>query len=264
MSDELPLPDMSLALDAPQNSAIVSEWLLGTSAVLAHHLGRTDTARLIADVSSVEVRIWNTGYGQEGYRVVLVVEPHLYPAYNESELDAITEVMRDVVWGSGKQIDVLVARPSIPLLGPDWRKQIKTANGPKPSNQGRKPRLEPSHPIEDQFHFANEWELDVYRVLRERQAALPDNETIGIMPLGGMRVRGWTFEPDLLITYRGYAGVIEIDGPHHKGRAAADRSSDRLFLHAGVRYVDRLNVEEVKSRAEVEKFVIDFLTQLGR
>ncbi|MFF4349994.1 hypothetical protein [Streptomyces sp. NPDC001530] len=27
MSDELPSPDMSLALDAPQNSAIVSEWL---------------------------------------------------------------------------------------------------------------------------------------------------------------------------------------------------------------------------------------------
>ncbi|MFF7749814.1 hypothetical protein ACFZCP_11260 [Streptomyces sp. NPDC007971] len=264
MSDELASPDMSLALDAPQNAPLVSEWLLGTSAVLAYHLGKTDTARMIADVSSIEVRLWNTEYSQEGYRIVLVVEPSLYSTYNERELESIAEVMRDVVWGSSKSVDEVVARPSIPRLGPDWRRQIKTADGPKPSNQGRRQQLEPSHPVEDQLRFTNEWELDVYRVLRERQHALPDNETIGIMPLGGMRVRGWTFEPDLLVTYCGFAGVIEIDGPQHKGHAGRDHSRSRLFLHSGVKVVDRLNVEEVKSRAEVEKFVNDFLAQLKR
>lgn len=255
---------MSLTLDAPENAPRVSEWLLGTSAVLAYHLGKTDTARMIADVSSVEVRLWDTDYNQEGYRIVLVVEPGLYPTYHDDVLDEIAGVVREVLWGSGKSISELVARPSIPRLGPDWRRQIKNADGPKPSNQGRKVQLEPSHPVEDQLRFTNEWELDVYRVLRERQHALPDNETIGIMPLGGMRVRGWTFEPDLLITYRGYAGVIEIDGPQHKGHAGRDHSRTRLFLHSGVKVVDRLNVEEVKSRAEVEKFVSDFLAQLQR
>ncbi|WP_329297986.1 hypothetical protein OG410_04930 [Streptomyces sp. NBC_00659] len=264
MSDELPSPDMSLALDAPANAPLVSEWLLGTSAVLAFHLGKTDMARMIADVSSAEVRLWNTEYDHEGYRIVLVVEPGLYPTYDEKALEGIAVVMRDVMWGSSKSVDELVARPSIPRLGPDWRRQIKTADGPKPSNQGRKVQLEPSHPVEDQLRFTNEWELDVYRVLRERQESLPDDETIGIVPLGGMRVRGWTFEPDLLITYRGYSGVIEIDGPHHKGHAGRDRSRDRLFLNAGVKYVDRLNVEEVSSRAEVEKFVDGFLTRLTR
>ncbi|TGB03206.1 hypothetical protein [Streptomyces sp. MZ04] len=264
MSDELPSPDMTLALDAPKNAPLVSEWLLGTSAVLAYHLGKADIARMIADVSAVEVRLWNTEFDHEGYRVVLVVEPSLYSAYNEQQLEPITEVMRDVLWGSGKSVDELVARPSIPRLGPDWRKQIKTANGPKPSNQGRKVQLEPGHPFENQLRFTNEWELDVYRALRERQESLPDNETIGIMPLGGMRVRGWTFEPDLLITYRGYAGVIEIDGPHHKGHAGRDHSRSRLLLHSGVKVVDRLNVEEVNSRAEVKKFVDDFLAQLKR
>ncbi|MCQ4193857.1 hypothetical protein [Streptomyces parvulus] len=264
MSDELSSPDMSLALDAPQNSAVVSEWLLGTSAVLAYHLGDTDTARLIADVSSAEVRIWNTEYEHEGYRVVLVVEPHLFPRYDEPALDQVADVMRQVVWGSGKAIDELVARPSIPRLGSDWRRQVKTADGPKPSNQGRRMQLEPNRPVEDQLRFTNEWERDVYRVLKGRQQRLPDNETIGIMPLGGMRVRGWTFEPDLLITYRGYAGVIEIDGPQHKGHAGYDHSRSRLFLHSGVKVVDRLNVEEVKTLAEVEKFVDDFLTQLKR
>ncbi|MEV0483767.1 hypothetical protein AB0I69_24560 [Streptomyces sp. NPDC050508] len=264
MSDELPSPDMSRALDTPENAPLVSEWLLGTSAVLAYHLGKTDVARMIADASSVEVRLWNTEYNEEGYRIVLVVEPGLYPMYDDDAMEGIVEVMREVLWGSAKQVDTLVARPSIPRLGPDWRRQIKTADGPKPSNQGRKVQLEPSHPVEDQLRFTNEWELDVYRVLRERQESLPDDETIGIVPLGGMRVRGWTFEPDLLITYRGYAGVIEIDGPHHKGHAGRDHSRSRLLLNAGVRYVDRLNVEEVSSRAEVEKFVDSFLTRLTR
>ncbi|MDW8806103.1 DUF559 domain-containing protein [Streptomyces scabiei] len=264
MSDELASPDMSLALDAPRNTPLVSEWLLGTSAVLAYHLGKTDTARMIADVSSAEVRLWNTEYNQEGYRIVLAVEPGLYPTYDDDAIEAIADVVREVLWGSGKSIDQLVVRPSIPRLGTDWRKKIKTADGPKPSNQGRKVQLEPGHPVEDQLRFTNEWELDVYRVLRERQHSLPDNETIGILPLSGMRVRGWTFEPDLLITYRGHAGVIEIDGPHHKGHAGRDHSRTRLLLHSGVKVVDRLNVEEVSSRTEVEKFVDDFLTQLKR
>ncbi|MFI6404497.1 hypothetical protein [Streptomyces sp. NPDC050548] len=107
MSDELASPDMSMALDAPQNAPLVSEWLLGTSAVLAYHLGKTDVARMIADVSSAEVRLWNTEYNEEGYRIVLVVEPGLYPTYTDPELDSIAEVIRDVLWGSGKSVDSL-------------------------------------------------------------------------------------------------------------------------------------------------------------
>ena len=82
MSAELASPDMSLPLDADVNAPLVSEWLLGTSAVLAYHLGQTDTARMIADVMAAEVRLWNTNYDHEGYRIVLVVDPSLYPAYD--------------------------------------------------------------------------------------------------------------------------------------------------------------------------------------
>ncbi|MGI5134220.1 MULTISPECIES: hypothetical protein [unclassified Streptomyces] len=63
MSDELRSPDMSVALDTAENKAVVSQWLLATSAVLAHHFGDTDTARLIADVTSVEVVLWDTESG---------------------------------------------------------------------------------------------------------------------------------------------------------------------------------------------------------
>ncbi|MGV9427851.1 hypothetical protein ACWDO7_26615 [Streptomyces sp. NPDC003656] len=264
MTEALSPPDLSMALDTPENAPLVGEWLLGTSAVLAHHQGDAPLAELIADVQSVDVKLWDTEWGREGYRVVLAVEPHLYPRYKEAELSAIVDLMRQVLSASGKLVDEIDVRPTLPRLGPDWRKQVKNVSGPKPSNQGRSPRHNVRHPVEDQLHFTNEWELGVYRVLKEMQATLPDSDTIGIAPLGGMRVRGRTFEPDLLITYRGHAGVIEIDGPHHKGRAASDHSRDRLLRNAGIKYIDRLHVEEVESLTEVKKFVKDFLLQLGR
>lgn len=264
MSEELPSPDMSLALDHPDSRATVSEWLLGTSALLAHQQGDNDTAELITDVLSLDVVLWDTEFGREGYKIVLVVEPSLHSRFGEAELDSIADVMRLVLAPTGKQIDILDVRPTLPRLGKDWRNQVKTVNGPKSSNQGRKPRLAPHHWIEDQLYFTNQYELQLYQVLKKRQAALSDNETIGIMPLGGMRVRRRVLEPDFLITYRGRVAVIELDGPHHRDRASADHSRDRQLRHAGVSFVERLNVEEVNTLDEVEKFVDDFLAQLSR
>ncbi|MFD7917257.1 hypothetical protein ACFV30_42415 [Streptomyces sp. NPDC059752] len=163
----------------------------------------------------------------------------------------------------GETVDHIQVVPSVPEVSADWRKQLRTASGPRPTNQGRQVRLEPQHPMEDRLHFTNQWEHGVYQVLKEQQARLPANETIGIMPLSAMRVRGYTYEPDFLVTYRGRAGVIEIDGPHHKDRASADKSRERLLRHAGVHYVDRPDVRDTKAKSEVETFVSDFLKQLG-
>ncbi|MFI1486914.1 DUF559 domain-containing protein [Streptomyces sp. NPDC020747] len=264
MSDELASPDMSLSLDAPQNIALVSEWLLGTSALLMQHQGAAKIAELIADVTSLEIRLWNTQWDEEGYKVTLVVEPSLLPRYDQEALKSIGEAMQMVLRPAGKDVDEIHARPEIPRLAAGWRKQVKSVNGPKPSNQGRKPRLASRHWVEDQLYFTNQYELELYQALKKRQAALPDNETIGIMPLGGMRVCRRVLEPDFLITYRGRVAVIELDGPHHRDRASADHSRDRQLRHAGVSFVERLNVEEVNTLAEVEKFVDDFLAELGR
>ncbi|MFD7569931.1 hypothetical protein ACFV6U_05260 [Streptomyces sp. NPDC059810] len=268
MSHELLSPDMSIALDAPQNSAIVSEWLLGTSALLMQHQGETETAELIADVTALEVRLWNTQFDQEGYRVVLVVEPRLYPRYDEAALKRIEKAMDMVLAPSGKDIDEIAVRPEIPHLAAGWRDQLRgrRSSGPKPSNHARRVRDLPNHPVEDDLHFTNEWEYRVYQVLREKQAALPDNETIGIMPLCRVRVLGSTREPDFLITYKGRAGVIEVDGPHHEGpkRASNDHSRTDLLINAGVEWVARLDVRDTTEKAEVEKFVSNFLARLTR
>ncbi|RZE40133.1 hypothetical protein C0Q95_21155 [Streptomyces albidoflavus] len=260
---ELLSPDLSIPLD---NN--VSEWLLGTSAVLLHHQGERVSATLLTQVQFLEVTLWDTEFGREGYKITLVVEPHLYPDFGTTEMDTIADAMRTVLSPSGKSIDILNVRPELTRLGTDWRQHLNTANGngPAPANQGRKARLaaEDQHPVKDDLHFTNEWEYGLYEVLKERQAALPDNDTIGIMPLAGIRLLGRTREPDFVITYKGRAGVIEVDGPHHAGprRASNDHSRDALMYNAGIRWVARLDVRDVKARAEVEKFVDNFLARL--
>lgn len=266
MSFELSSPDMSLPLDAERNAPLVSEWLLGASALLMKHQGDIRTAELIADVSALEVRLWDTQFDREGYRIVLVVDAQLFPRYDEEALKRIEKVMQTVLMPAGKEVDEFAVRPDI-RLPTGWRDQFRQPSGPRPSNHARKVRRDlPNHPIEDDLHFTNEWEYRVYQVLKEKQAALPDNETIGIMPLGKMRVLGSTREPDFLITYKGRAGVIEVDGPHHEGpkRASNDHSRTDLLINAGVEWVARLDVRDTTEKAEVEKFVSNFLARLTR
>ncbi|GAA0648150.1 hypothetical protein GCM10009548_12040 [Streptomyces malaysiensis subsp. malaysiensis] len=269
MGEDLSSLDMMLAnsdgLSDEELIRIRGERVLGAAAILLHRQGDAETAAMAADVTSSHLIFsGEDSGGMEWYRAVLDVDPHLVPRYTEEVLQRISNAMRAATardpWMRVMHIQVL---PTIPEVSANWRKQLQSASGPQPTNQARRGRLEPQHPMDDGLHFTNKWEHAVYRVLKERQAALPDNDTIGILPLCAMRVRGHTYEPDLLITYRGRAGVIEIDGPHHKGRASDDKSRERLLRNAGVGYIDRLDVRDSTEKTEVEKFVTDFLKHLG-
>ena len=77
-----------------------------------------------------------------------------------------------------------------------------------------------------------------------------------------MRVRERNVGPDFLITYRGKAGVIEVDGPHHHGRAAADQSRDRQLSDAGVQWIERIVVEDTTDTKNLDAFIEQFLSRL--
>ncbi|MFF3326245.1 hypothetical protein [Streptomyces sp. NPDC002889] len=77
-----------------------------------------------------------------------------------------------------------------------------------------------------------------------------------------MRVVRHIFEPDLLVTYKGRTGVIEIDDPHDKGRRSDDASRERLLRNASIKHIDRIDVRDSTTKAEVEKFVETFLKHL--
>jgi hypothetical protein len=129
----------------------------------------------------------------------------------------------------------------------DWRADLQRRLAVKPSNQAR---LVPAYVpflYEDRMAFRSDPELSVYRAVRRAQASLPPHETIGILPNPCMRIAGNTWEPDNLVTYKNRVGVIEVDGPHHRQRWAADNTKDNLYEDAGVAYVQRITVEDTES-----------------
>lgn len=77
-----------------------------------------------------------------------------------------------------------------------------------------------------------------------------------------MRTAQRTFWPDFLVTHRGRAGVIEVDGPHHHGRAAADQSRDRQLEDAGIVLVERIVVEDVTNETGLDLSIERFLSRL--
>lgn len=268
MGEELRALDDILAdpnLSPEELQRLRCEKVLGTTAVMLHRQGNpqaTELAVMLAELATLDLEYHDEDWGVDYFDAYLEVEPYLVPKFPPEAIQKILDVMHDATRKDPFNIRDLEVRPILPRVGTDWRKQLKSANGTRPTNQARRVRLEPQHPMEDGLHFTNEWELGVYRVLKARQAVLPDNDTIGIVPLSGMHVRDFTFEPDLLVTYRGRVGVIEIDGPHHKDRASADKSRERLLRNAGVKYIDRIDVRDSTQKHEVEKFVTDFLKHL--
>jgi hypothetical protein len=117
-------------------------------------------------------------------------------------------------------------------------------------------------PMADGLTFGSKAEIVVWNELKSVQAMLPRTETIGIVPNCVLRVAGHEFSPDFVVTYKGRAGIIEVDGPHHRGRYAADRQKDELELDAGVKYAYRIPVEDVSVPAHLYGHFERFLKRL--
>jgi very-short-patch-repair endonuclease len=69
-------------------------------------------------------------------------------------------------------------------------------------------------------------------------------------------------EVDFLVTYRGRAGVVEVDGDTHRNRYAADQSRDRFLRDAGINVVERIVAEDSNDPAALDLFVKRFLNRL--
>ncbi|KPI25351.1 hypothetical protein OK074_6965 [Actinobacteria bacterium OK074] len=239
-----------------------AEKVLAVSATLLHQRGHGDVAALLAQAESCDLEYQEEDWGKSWFEVVLDFDHSQLERFTEEVQQRVLSAMQEVSDRDNFGISALRPRAILPEVGADWRQQLTTGGKARPSNHARKVRIGQPHPQADGLHFTNEWEWRVYAVLCEQQHQLPDNDTMGILPLGAMKVRDYVFEPDFLVTYRGYAGVIEVDGPHHKGRSSNDKSRERLLRHAGVKYIDRIDVRDASTKEEVEKFVTDFLRHL--
>ncbi len=135
-----------------------------------------------------------------------------------------------------------------PAASTSWARAADRAALDRPINQARRERAGGPHPGEDGLVFGSTEELRVYRVLKRLQASFPQEDTISIAPLPGVRLRaGNTWSPDVLVLGRGRALIIETDGPYHRSprRYVDDRNRDLQWQRCGVPVV-RLAVEDLQ------------------
>jgi hypothetical protein len=184
---------------------------------------------------------------------VLDVDDHLVSRFTEEVCQRIAETLSYVAERNGEEnVAYVRPRPALPEADDDWRTAYAARlASDRPSNQARRESVGGAHPVEDGLTFGSAEELRVYRALKRLQARFPQEDTISIAPLPGVRLRtGNTWSPDVLVMGRGRVLIVEIDGSHHRGprRYVDDRNRDLQWQRCGVPVV-RLAVEDLHDDA---------------
>lgn len=249
-------------LDSNDRIRLMADSTIAHAVTLLVQRNDRESAELILNVER-----FHTQYDDQGssWDIWLEVANENLAPFTDEWLERFREICQEVSTRLHYEYFYIGLREILPDVGPSWRTQLndQIRSSRRPTNQGRRVRLQPPRFAEDHLAFTNEGEHVVYSALRKIQENdLPREETIGIYPLAGGRIPGRTWEPDFLVTYRGRAGVLEIDGPHHNSRRALDVTRDHLLRDAGIAFVDRIPVEGLQDPAELNASLRRFLRRL--
>jgi hypothetical protein len=249
-------------LSDEQRDALVAETLVAYMSVLLARRGETAMANLM-----LQVERWSLVWDDEGREkdLTLDVDPANKQHFAEVVVEHLKELCREVSNRFDLGVTWVVVRETLPTVGPGWRELVhRELHGERPTNHARHLQPAPQRWLEDNLAFTNDGELRVYRLLKQRQeSVLAPEETIAIFPLPNGRIAQRTWEPDFLVTYKGRAGILEIDGPHHNARRALDLTREHLMHDSGIAYVDRVPVEALENKEELERVVDRFLRRLA-
>ncbi|WBO64935.1 hypothetical protein [Streptomyces camelliae] len=203
-------------------------------------------------------------YDSQTHDLWLEIDPQNESAFTEEAKELLRSVFERVSGRLGYGVSWLGFRETLPSVGPDWRERLQEMmNADRPTNMARRTMPEKPQWVMDGLAFTNFGERRVYQALKHLQEnELAPEETLSIFPLPNGRVLGHTWEPDMIVTYRGRAGVLEIDGPNHRVRRAMDTSRDHLLRDAGIAYVDRIPVEVIDDAQELLTVLKRFLRRL--
>ena len=245
-----------------EKSRLRAEATLGSAAAVMIQRADQKTAQLLLDVANTVIE-WDPE--TQSNDLWLEVPPVHMDQFTKEVVEHIREVCVEISRRRGYNLDWVGVREILPEVGPDWRELVRDQiSVERPTNQAQRIQSEPRRYTQDGLLFTNEGERTVYRALRKiQEKEFPREETIGIYPLPRGRVREHTWEPDILVTYKGRAGVLEVDGPSHNGRRALDRTRDHVLLDTGVAFVDRVPVEAIADPAELTATLRRFLRRLG-
>lgn len=192
---------------------------------------------------------------------VLHVESWMVERFTDEVKDRVHDALFDTMFGREvwvQSFSVVTADAS-----EDWRDQLDRSLAETPTNQGSVRRRPTDIEHIDGLSFASDGELRLYEAGKRAQEQLSEHENLTLVPRPGARLPAGTREPDLLVVYRGKVAVIEVDGPHHKGKWSNDQSRDRLFEDAGFAYVCHLDVEDTTDPAQLDALFARVLKKLG-
>jgi hypothetical protein len=233
----------------------------GTAVLLLAARGHDEAADLL-EIASLRFEWAYTDRGREYWNVYMGVDLNLLDAHDDATVALVTAALDGAHLSVNEGVASIIVHPR-PVEG-DWRQLRRDARATGITNQAIRRSLSPGHPIKDGMHFRSAEEVRVYDALVRWQVAAPETDTITIAPNCCAKTRERVLEPDFLVTYRGKVAGIEVDGPHHTGRAAADGSRDAKLRDGGVGFVERIVVEDTTNRDELDKFVQRFIRRLER
>jgi hypothetical protein len=210
-----------------------------------------DAARLLraARMEYEHYQYDNWDGGTDIYRAQLIVDARNLHDYTEDVTDQIKWAIEEVVARyARKHVPYVFAVPQME------RRRI--------SNQAvtrDRTRLLERHGM----RFRSDAEVAMFDALVEKQAQLPKADSILITPLPSVWNGRDRWEPDFLITYRGRAGIIEVDDPTHHKRYVADKSRDQILEECGIALTRRIAIEDAVDATQRREFIDRFLERLA-
>ena len=245
-----------------------AEQVVAHTALLLSGRGDFESAALLGQVDAAAYEFIDgyvvdaTNWRAQARALVVEVPDAVLAAFTDEVLGRIYPVASALAERAGEHaVTEVQARPTLPPVDADWR---QTVTDTAVSNQAPRERAA-GGPEADGLVFSNTFELAVYRALVRFQLDAPEENTIAIAPLPGVRLRaGHTWHPDFLVAGRGRAVVIECDGPLHRNRRAADHTRDWQFERCGLPTV-RIPVELTQDASQLNGLLREHLRRhLGK
>ncbi|GAA4593709.1 hypothetical protein GCM10023194_58670 [Planotetraspora phitsanulokensis] len=243
------------------------ELILAQTAFYLDEKGDPEAAALLLEAESIEMDPYVEEWGWTN-RAFVNVPGWAKERFTDEIIDRIHGALRAISKRYDISVESVIIGAALPPVDRDWRQSLYARlSGDSVTNHAR--RVKPDQRLSrDGFLFESLEEIKVYDALKRAQATLSNTNatnTITIFPLPMGRLgAGSVLTPDFLVIREGKVGLIEVDGPHHRGRYGADATRDRLWKYGGVIHIERILVEETTQDDELDQLIRAFLARLKR
>ncbi|GII94932.1 hypothetical protein [Sinosporangium siamense] len=245
-----------------------TELILAQTAFYLDEQGDVEAAAVLIDAEGIDLLFSEENFGRTYHRAVLNVPGWVVSRLTDDLIERIQAVVELIAARQNIYLHDLKIGAAIPSVGQGWRQSLYSRlSGERVTNHAV--RTDPDPRLRrDQFNFESLEEIRVYDSLKRAQVELSKRDqanTISIFPLPLGRVgTGSAWTPDFLIVREGRVGLIEVDGPYHRGRAGADATRDRHWKNSGIVHIERILVEETVQNGDLDQVVRAFLKRMLR